>query len=108
VSLGNGTPPRSPGRARRAVGRASSSTDSLALKVVLTIAVVVGVLALIGGIYALSALLFMFAWNVGVDAIVSAAGGDVSNIGFLPSLAAVFAISFVRGIFGGNRTEVSK
>lgn len=70
---------------------------------------IVGVVALIAGLYALAALLFMFAWNVGVDALVTASGGSVGDIGFLPALGGVFAISFVRSLLGRDRpTTVEK
>lgn len=67
--------------------------------ILLVVGAVVGVSLLVGAIFALSALLFMFAWNVGVDALVSAAGGEVGDISFTAALAAVIALNFVRSIF---------
>lgn len=63
---------------------------------------VTGCLALLLGVplgLVIVALLFLFAWNVGLVAIVAAAGGSVSKIGFWTALAGVFVIMFVRSIF---------
>lgn len=71
-------------------------------------AVIAGVLALVAALYAIAALIFMFAWNVGVDAIVTAAGGNVGDIGFLPALGGVFVIGILRSLLGRNSTVESK
>lgn len=44
-------------------------------------------------------LITMFAWNVGVVALVAACGGEVSRISFLAAVAINFAIGVVRRVF---------
>lgn len=101
----NGTPPRSPGRARRAF--TNKSTDDTALMVGLGVLAVVALFALwiVGTL--LAALLFLFAWNVGVGALVAAFGGSVGNISYVGALAAVIALRFVRRIFSRNVTNTN-
>lgn len=64
------------------------------------VAIVVLILALIVAIYGISALLFMWAWNIIMPLMWTAA----PVLTFWPSLGAVVLIGFVAGIF--NRGAV--
>lgn len=64
-----------------------------------------GCLALLAAlviVFALSALLILVGWNVGVVALVAAAGGHVSTIGFWTALGVSFAIMVIKGLFSGG------
>lgn len=50
-------------------------------------------------IVAISALITMLAWNLGVVALVAAAGGSVGKIGFITAIFVNFAIGIVARIF---------
>lgn len=51
---------------------------------------------------ALGALLFLFAWNVGVDGLADAVGASVSNIGFMTAWAGTFVVLFLGSALHGN------
>lgn len=60
------------------------------------VGIIVAAVVLIAAVVVLGGLLTMFAWNVGVGAVVAAAGGHVGNI----SLLAAIAFNVAWGIVG--------
>lgn len=56
----------------------------------------------------LSALVAMFAWNLGVVALVAACGGAATTIGFKTAFWGVVALMFLRPRVGGASKVVNK
>lgn len=80
----------------------TGSDDGLGrLLLALVILVLLPIIILIGG------LITMLAWNLGVVALVAAAGGTVGKIGLITAIFVNFAIGIVARIFRPNVTTTA-
>lgn len=80
----------------------------VALKVVAGIAAVVAVLLLVALIVLFGGLLFYIAWNVGVVALVAAAGGHVAHIGFWTAVGGSLLVGVIQRAVHGTPTVQAK